>query len=139
MAADHEQLGLEWKPESVEIRVVNPRIDIEGWESEHTVVMVVTDDIPFLVDSVTMELSRLQIGIHLVVHPVLRDRRSEARHSPDSTTIPRKTAGAVSFIAIEVDRQAEPGQLEPDRVEHPAGARRRAPGGGRLVRDAGPG
>ena len=112
MAADHEQLAMEWKPESVGIRVVNPRVEIEGWESEHTVLMVVTDDIPFLVDSVTMELSRLQIGIHLVVHPVLRDRRAGSGGFVGLHDHPEETAGAVSMIAIEIDRQAEVSQLE---------------------------
>ena len=40
----------------------------------HTVVELVADDMPFLVDSVTMELSRHGAGIHLLVHPVVRVR-----------------------------------------------------------------
>ena len=69
MAIGHEQLGMDREPGSVAIELANPRVEAEGWGSDHTVVMIVTEDVPFLVDSVTMELSRLQIGIHLVVHP----------------------------------------------------------------------
>ena len=43
--------------------------------SPHTVVEIVTDDMPFLVDSVTMELDRQGYGIDLVIHPVMRVRR----------------------------------------------------------------
>ena len=37
---------------------------------------VVIDDMPFLVDSLTMALDRHDLGVHLVVHPILRVRRS---------------------------------------------------------------
>ena len=58
LAADHARLGAGWERGTTAIAVVNPRVDVDGWENDHTVVMVVTDDLPFLVDSVTMELSR---------------------------------------------------------------------------------
>ncbi len=40
-----------------------------------TVVDIVTDDMPYLVDSVTMELNRHSADIRLIVHPVLTARR----------------------------------------------------------------
>lgn len=46
-----------------------PTVEENGWTCSHSVVEVVTDDMPFLVDSVTNELSRQNRGIHLVVHP----------------------------------------------------------------------
>ena len=39
------------------VRVYNPEFEQHGWRTGHTVVEVVTDDMPFLVDSTTMELS----------------------------------------------------------------------------------
>tara|TARA_R110002049_G_scaffold29236_12_gene99252 strand:- start:82 stop:4887 length:4806 start_codon:yes stop_codon:yes gene_type:complete len=59
------------------VRVLDPSTDAQGWGSPHTVVEIVTDDMPFLVDSVTMELNRRGLTLHLLVHPVLcveRDR-----------------------------------------------------------------
>jgi glutamate dehydrogenase len=43
---------------------------------KHTAVEVVTDDMPFLVDSTTQELSRHDLAIHLVVHPQFVVRRT---------------------------------------------------------------
>jgi glutamate dehydrogenase len=43
-----------------------------------TVVNIVTDDMPYLVDSVTMELNRHAANITLIVHPVLAVRRDVA-------------------------------------------------------------
>ncbi len=108
LAADHARLADEWTPGTTSIAVVNPRIDIDGWENDHTVVMVVTDDLPFLVDSVTMELSRLQLGIHLVVHPILVDLRDHGSGFANPRDHPEIMSRKSSFISIEVDRQAEP-------------------------------
>ncbi|MCW9003027.1 MAG: NAD-glutamate dehydrogenase [Rhodospirillales bacterium] len=59
------------------VRVYNPNIDEYGWTSDHTVIEVVNDDMPFLVDSVTAALSRLDLAVHLVIHPVLMSRRAD--------------------------------------------------------------
>jgi glutamate dehydrogenase len=64
-------------PGATKIRVYNPELEQHGWQSPHTVIEIVTDDMPFLVDSVTMELSRLACGIHLTIHPVLRVLRDD--------------------------------------------------------------
>ena len=42
---------------------------------------IVNDDMPFLVDSVTMALDRHDLGVHLVVHPILRVRARPATAS----------------------------------------------------------
>ena len=43
----------ERQPRENKVRVYNPRQDSHGWKSAHTVVEIVIDDMPFLVDSVT--------------------------------------------------------------------------------------
>ena len=50
-------------------------------------VEIVCDDMPFLVDSVTMELNRLGMTVHLIVHPVIcvrRDRKGRLLKVMDS-------------------------------------------------------
>ena len=42
----------------IKVHVYNPDPERDGWDSPHTIVEIVTDDMPFLVDSVTMELAR---------------------------------------------------------------------------------
>ena len=46
-------------PGQPKVRVYTPRIETNGWESSHSVVEIVNDDMPFLVDSVSAELRRL--------------------------------------------------------------------------------
>ena len=58
------------------IRVFTPSVAEHGWSAAgHTVVEVVTDDMPFLVDSVTMELNEQNRAVHIVIHPQLLVRR----------------------------------------------------------------
>src|SRR5476649_1206584 len=47
------------------VRVYNPQLEQHGWQSSHTVIEIVTEDMPFLEDSVAMALHRLDINIHL--------------------------------------------------------------------------
>ena len=107
MAADHLRLVSSWEPGTVAVEVVNPRIDVDGWESEHTILRLVTDDMPFLVDSVTMELSRLGVGIHFVVHPVLSDHNGVEGTTEDDeqSGTDENDSRPLSLISIEIDRQ----------------------------------
>ena len=58
-------------PGSAIVRAYNPGLAEHGWQSTNTIVEVVTDHMPFLVDSVGMELSRCGYGIELSIHPVI--------------------------------------------------------------------
>ena len=66
-ALAHWNLARRRGPGVPKVRVYTPQFEVDGWQSAHTVVEIVNDDMPFLVDSITMELSRLGLGIHLVI------------------------------------------------------------------------
>src|SRR3954447_8752442 len=53
------------------VEVGNPSRAADGWQSPHTVVDVVSDDAPFLVDSVSSALARHGYDIHLEFRPLL--------------------------------------------------------------------
>ncbi|WP_327367748.1 NAD-glutamate dehydrogenase [Streptomyces sp. NBC_01217] len=74
-ASSHYRLA-ETRPQgTANVRVHTPTVEENGWTCSHSVVEVVTDDMPFLVDSVTNELSRQGRGIHVVIHPQVVVRR----------------------------------------------------------------
>ena len=60
----------------VRVRAFNPSIAEHGWQSTHTIIEIVNDDMPFLVDSVTMEVNRRGLTLHLIVHPMLTVERA---------------------------------------------------------------
>lgn len=56
---------------SARVRVFNPTLAEDGFVSEHTVVQIVNEDMPFLVDSVTMAINRSGRTAHWIVHPIM--------------------------------------------------------------------
>src|SRR6476620_10196421 len=74
-ALAHRDLARSRPIGTAKVDVFNPELAEQGWTSGHTVVQVVTDDMPFLVDSVSAELQRTDRAVHLVVHPTMRVRR----------------------------------------------------------------
>src|SRR3954451_24438933 len=74
-ALAHFNFARERPPGTPKVRVYNPDFDTHGWKSTHTAVEIVTDDMPFLTDSVTIEHSRRGLGAPVIMHPVRRVRR----------------------------------------------------------------
>src|SRR6056297_3914499 len=100
------------RPGELLIRVYNPTEESNGWSSTHTVVEMVNDDMPFLVDSVVLALSRLDIGVHLIVHPVVRLKRDQGGHFLEMAGDDDfEQATAESLIHIHIDRQTSPDAL----------------------------
>jgi glutamate dehydrogenase len=68
------------KPGAPNIRVYNPKVEADGWDSSHSVVEIVNDDMPFLVDSVVAELRGQDAEVQLLTHPILQvERDAEGR------------------------------------------------------------
>jgi glutamate dehydrogenase len=92
------------------LRVYNPRVEEHGWSSPHTVIETVNDDMPFLVDSVTMEVNRQGYTLHLLNHPIFGTQRdSEGQLTSFATSA--NDGNAESLIHVEVDREVDPAKL----------------------------
>src|SRR5713226_7091338 len=111
-AASHLAFGRGLVTGKAKLRAYNPVREQHGWHSTHTVVEIVNDDMPFLVDSVTMEVNRQGLTLHLVIHPVLRVVR-DAKGELLSIFQPNESSEGrlESFMHIEVDRQTDPAKL----------------------------
>jgi glutamate dehydrogenase len=98
-------------PGRAKLRIVNPRLEIDGWRSPGTVIEMVNDDMPFLVDSVTAALNSDGVGVHLVIHPILDVVRG-AKGALEALAEPGAT-GAVreSVMHIEISELSEPTRL----------------------------
>jgi glutamate dehydrogenase len=62
------------------VRVYNPTLEKDGWESPHTVAEIVVEDMPFLVDSARMAVNRRDLQVLRIIHPVMSVRRDGAGH-----------------------------------------------------------
>ena len=119
-ALAHFNLARTRAPGTPKVRVYNPQFDEHGWQSTHTAVEIVTDDMPFLIDSVTMELNRRGFGVHLIIHPVIRVRR-DGDGQPDEVLPPTTHTGHGEFCRV-----GDPRRGRPRRPTRPSSRRSRA-------------
>ncbi len=99
------------------VNVFTPTVEEQGWSCDHTVIEIVTDDMPFIVDSVNVELARQERVVHLLIHPQLVVRRDAAGELEDILGVDAMTssefgAGVESWIHVEVDRQGGEAERE---------------------------
>ncbi|MEY9875494.1 glutamate dehydrogenase [Streptacidiphilus sp. MAP12-33] len=112
-AASHHRLAGKRPQGAAEVRVYTPTVEENGWSCGHTVVEIVTDDMPFLVDSVTQELTRQDRGIHVVIHPqmvVRRDITGKLIEILDLDACDKKRpadALVESWMHVEIDRETD--------------------------------
>src|SRR5690606_21093639 len=97
----------ERRAESPVLRIFNPDPAEHGFESSHTVVQIVNDDMPFLVDSVSMAIAQAEVQIHAMIHPVLKVQRD-----PGGVILGLGRGISESLMHVEIDRQAEPEDLQ---------------------------
>ena len=114
-ATAHWRLGYQRSPGEAKVRVYNPEPERDGWSSPHTVLEIVSDDMPFIVDSVQMELAREESTIDLVIHPVMRLRRDSEGRIVDVLPPGSDAENAVSESVLHAEVLREP---DPDRLEH---------------------
>lgn len=119
---------------------------VRGWTPavpgvSYAVIEVVTDDMPFLVDSVTSFITQSGRGIHLLVHPqlaVVRDPAGELREILD-VDVDQAPEGSIpeSWMRIEVERDYVSDDLEPlvSGLRRVLGDVRKAVGDWRSMRD----
>lgn len=94
--------------EGARIWVFNPDLEEDGWESSHTVLFVLHPNIPFLIDSMRMEVNAQELNIHTIHYTILNPERDG-----DGNLIELKGAvkrplepGEEALIVMEVDRHS---------------------------------
>ena len=113
-ALSHWQFALKRPKGKRLIRVYNPRLEEHAWQSTHTIVEMVQDDMPFLVDSARIELNRRGLTVHLIIHPVLHVSRDSKNELTEVLPEDTNEEGALreAFMHFEVDRHADVAMLE---------------------------
>ncbi|MCR6030661.1 NAD-glutamate dehydrogenase [Nocardioides sp. zg-579] len=116
--ASHYRLAGDRPQGRAAVRVTTPTVAEHGWSAAgRSVVEVVVDDMPFLVDSLTMELSRQLRDVYVVIHPlfdVVRDVAGALRSvSPVEDGVREPAEGAVreSWMHVEIERVADDGDV----------------------------
>jgi len=98
-------------PGESKVRVYNPKLEEHGWQSKHTIIEISHDDMPFLVDSVCMELNRQDINIHLIIHMgSIKLRRNKQGQVIEVLPLNSEGGDFVTEapIYVEIDRISDP-------------------------------
>jgi len=108
----HWELMQRRKPKEAKIRIFNPNYEENGWQSTHTIIQIITDDMPFLIDSIRMEVNRLGLTTHLLIYiggiKVCRDRKNQIDNI-SSYHMKHDLEGAIEApLYMEIDRQTDP-------------------------------
>ena len=106
--------SLERASGQTKIRVYTEKREVKGTLVPQTIVEIVNDNMPFLVDSVTGAINSLGYSIHLVIHPVMQVERDKAH---DLKTIFQPTPEGAkgnyeSFIHCEILESSSPEKLK---------------------------
>src|SRR3954463_4814819 len=94
---------------NAKLRVYNPDPAVDGWSSPNTVVEIVNDDMPFLVDSVTAAINSIGRQVRLVIHPILGVARAAAGEV--AALAPDAPGSRESWMLIEISREPDPAEL----------------------------
>ncbi|WP_404340237.1 NAD-glutamate dehydrogenase [Pseudoalteromonas mariniglutinosa] len=91
------------------VRVFNPEVAKDGWQSSHTIVEIIAKDMPFLVDSVRMALTRENIASHLLLHSPLKIQRDENAKVTGISSLKaeQESTSTKTVFFIEIDRQTD--------------------------------
>jgi glutamate dehydrogenase len=109
----HLQLGQERTPGRAKVRVFSPTAGDDGWWSRHSVIQIVNDDMPFLVDSTMLETNRQGLTLHLIAHPIYgveRDAQGILKSIAPRAQSPQ--APRESWMHVEIDRLVDAEQHE---------------------------
>ncbi|MGD8809693.1 MAG: NAD-glutamate dehydrogenase, partial [Gammaproteobacteria bacterium] len=119
-AVSHWNLALVRERGSAKVRVYTPTYERHGWRSVHSIVDVVCETTPFVVDSLKMALYAADLNIHGVTHPTFSIRRDangkivdfEALVPEQNGTDTPDPASPELFIHFEIDRVLDDAQAE---------------------------
>ncbi|MEZ8580290.1 NAD-glutamate dehydrogenase [Vibrio splendidus] len=104
----------EKKADEISVRVFNPTVSRQGWQSTHTIVEIVVPDSPFLVDSVKMALTRLDLSSHLMLHNPTQISRSD---KGSVVGVSNNEGAFQSLFHIEVDRLSSKAEMTALKTE----------------------
>ena len=92
---------------SASVRVFNPDIQVESWDSRYTCIYINQIDMPFLVDSLRIVLNRRGLNIYTLQSNPMWAVRDDSGILQSTSADYAAGAQKEAFISIEVDRHTE--------------------------------
>jgi len=111
-AMAHLQFARKKRKGEALLHIFNPTVEEHGYESAYTIVEMVNDDMPFIVDSVSAAISRQNLNIQITVHPIMRVRRN--KNDVIEEILPHNGEGGrmESFVRFVIDKETDEHHLD---------------------------
>lgn len=95
------------------VEIFTPTEKSHGWEPRRTIINIITDNMPFIIDSITQELVRRNFQILHIIHPMVRVERDKSGLLKSVHTLDQndKNLNSESFVHIELSRQLAPSTI----------------------------
>ncbi len=108
---NHLAFAHEFKTGAPKIQIFTPTLAEHGWHANATVIEFINDDMPFLVDSIAMEINRLGIAIKQIAHPLYEVTRDKKGILTD-IKLPTPGNKLESWIHFEVERLTDANKIK---------------------------
>jgi glutamate dehydrogenase len=109
--ASHWSLIYQRLPDQAKIHVYNPSLEKDGWESKYSIVQIVAEDKPFLVDSTRMEINRQGFNIYFNIHfgniKLRRDQQGKVIEVLPYDAVADKQTEALIYLEIDKESNNE--------------------------------
>ncbi len=115
LALNHLKFGAEFHHGAPLLRIFNPVAAQHGFTSTSTIIEFINNDMPFLVDSIVMEINRQSIDTHLVIHPLFdatRDEHGALKSLDDATGSKTSESWTESWIHVEIEKITDPARIK---------------------------
>ncbi|GLQ30723.1 NAD-glutamate dehydrogenase [Litoribrevibacter albus] len=112
LVLDTWQFIQDFEDDLFKIRVFNPDYEQNAWQSTHTIIQVLGQNMPFMIDSMRMELNRRHITIHSIHYSLIATKRDNKNlltswNRPENDKIDKEV-----IIHLEIDRHTAKKQLD---------------------------
>jgi glutamate dehydrogenase len=111
----HWECVYQRSPGESKVHIFNPTQEKDGWQSKYTIIEISHDDMPFLVDTVRMEINRCELQIHFLIHfGGLKVKRNELHQITEIVPLGAMDPHASSEapIYIEIDRMIDENEMK---------------------------
>jgi len=94
------------------VRAFNPSLAQDGWMCPHSVLVILQRDMPFLVDSIRIQLNRRAIAIHSLKSTLLNLQRNRKGQLEDIFENTEAGEGREALILLEISKHSDQTKLE---------------------------
>ena len=94
----------EWNGKVAKVKVFNPDVEQDEWQSTHTIITVLNRNIPFVIDTLKIVLNKQNINLHRILYSEIHSERDQS----GQLKVLNKNNDTELLLYIEIDHTTSP-------------------------------